>query len=236
MLEIKHLSKQFGEKNVLTDISLTVKPGEIAFLLGPSGVGKSTLLRVLNNLESIDAGSLYVNGNPLEPQDVGMVFQQFNLFDHMTVERNITFPLIKAAGKSKQEAQSIAQDLLKRYGLEDKAQLYTSQLSGGQKQRLGIARSLAMKPFIICLDEPTSALDPMLTSYVAQAIQNLAKEGYIVLVASHDITLLHQLDCTIYLMKAKGEIAQTAASSEFRKNPEQFPLIKKFIDGHQDQS
>ena len=234
MLDIKHLSKQFGEKKVLKDISISVKPGEIAFLLGPSGVGKSTLLRVLNNLESLDTGSLHLNGSPLKTKDVGMVFQQFNLFNHMTVERNITFPLIKVTGTSKKEAKAIAYDLLERYGLGDKADLYISQLSGGQKQRLAIARSLAMKPHIMCLDEPTSALDPLLTNYVAQTIQDLAKDGYIVLVASHDIALLDQLDCTIYLMKTKGEISQSAASSEFRKNPDLFPLIKKFIEGHHD--
>ncbi len=232
MLEIKNLSKQFGPKKILKSISLSVKPGEIAFLLGPSGVGKSTLLRVLNNLESIDEGTLLLDGKPLKPRDVGMVFQQFNLFEHMTVETNITFPLIKAAGKSPQEAQLIAHDLLTRYGLADKGPIYTSQLSGGQKQRLAIARSLAMKPKIMCLDEPTSALDPMLTNYVAQTIQDLAKAGYIVLVASHDIGLLDRLDCTIYLMKTKGEIAQTAQSSDFEKSPEKYHLIKNFIEGH----
>jgi len=232
MLEIKNVSKQYGEKKVLSDISLTVKPGEIAFLLGPSGVGKSTLLRILNNLESIDTGTLYLEGNILQSQDVGMVFQQFNLFEHMTVEKNITFPLIKVAKKSSDEAGKIAHDLLKRYGLEDKAQIYTNQLSGGQKQRLAIARSLAMKPRIICLDEPTSALDPLLTNYVAQAIQGLAKDGYIVLVASHDIALLNQLTCSIYLLQTKGSITESASSEEFKKNPEKFAHINKFVEGH----
>lgn len=232
MLEIKKLSKRFGSKLILNDISVTVTQGEIAFFLGPSGVGKSTLLRVLNNLETIDEGSLFLDGSTLKPRDVGMVFQQFNLFEHMNVESNITFPLIKAAGKSAQEAKIIAHDLLTRYGLADKATLYTTNLSGGQKQRLALARSLAMKPQVICLDEPTSALDPMLTNYVAQIIQDLAKDGYIVLVASHDIGLLNTLDCTIYLMRSKGEIAQMAKSSDFEKNPANYPLIKNFTEGH----
>lgn len=231
MLEISNISKQFGQKKVLTDISFTVKPGEVAFLLGPSGVGKSTLLRLLNNLETLDTGTILLNGHPLKPAEAGMVFQQFNLFDNMTVERNITFPLIKVAKKTPEEAQKIAHDLLKRYGLDDKAHDYVSQLSGGQKQRLAIARSLAMKPRIICLDEPTSALDPLLTNYVAQAIQNLATEGYIVLVASHDIALLKQLECTIYVMKEKGKIAQSAHSKEYKAHPDAYPIIKQFIEG-----
>ena len=231
MLEIKNVSKQFSGKKVLQNISLSVKPGEIAFLLGPSGVGKSTLLRILNNLETIDAGSITFNNHSLMPSDTGMVFQQFNLFNNMTVEKNITFPLIKVAKKTPEQAKKIAFDLLQRYGLSEKADNSISQLSGGQKQRLGIARSLAMKPKVICLDEPTSALDPLLTNYVAQTIQDLAKDGYTVLVASHDTALLAQLDCTIHVMKRKGVIAQTATSAEYRKNPEAYPVIKQFIEG-----
>jgi ABC-type polar amino acid transport system ATPase subunit len=231
MLKINNISKQLGKKKILDAISFTVQPGEIAFLLGPSGVGKSTLLRLLNNLETLDSGTIDLNGHPLRSAEVGMVFQQFNLFENMTVEGNITFPLIKVAKKTPKEAQTIAHDLLNRYGLGDKANDYVSQLSGGQKQRLAIARSLAMKPRIICLDEPTSALDPRLTNYVAQAIQDLATEGYIVLVASHDIALLKQLDCTLYVMKEKGKIAETATSKEYNKNPDAYPTIKQFIEG-----
>lgn len=232
MLEIKNLTKKFNQKTVLNDVSLTVKQGEIAFLLGASGVGKSTLLRILNGLETYDSGSIELNEKPLSknPHAVGMVFQQFNLFDHMTVERNITFALEHAAKKTVEQAKHIAHGLLEKYGLADKAQLYPSQLSGGQKQRLAIARSLALKPLVICMDEPTSALDPLLTNYVAQAIQDLSAEGYIVLVASHDTALLKALECTIYLMD-KGTIAQSSASSEFRRNENSFPLIKQFVEG-----
>jgi len=231
MLDIKNVSKNFGDKQVLKNISLTVKPGEIAFLLGPSGVGKSTLLRLLNGLETVSSGALLLDGSHVRPGNAGMVFQQFNLFDHMTVQDNITFPLQKSAKKNPEEARAIAHTLLKRYGLEDKSALYPAQLSGGQKQRLAIARSLALKPTIICLDEPTSALDPLLTNHVAHAIQDLAQEGYIVLVASHDIGLLQNLDCTIYLLKQSGELLERASSQEFKQTPHTFPHIQKFIDG-----
>ncbi len=236
MLAIKHLSKTFNTKKVLDDINLTVDKGEIALFLGASGVGKSTLLRVLNNLEALDHGTIELNGQKLDPKQaaqqhrIGMVFQQFNLFDHLTVEENITLALQKAAKKSKQEARTIAHDLLKKYGLEDKAHLYPNSLSGGQKQRLALARSLALKPEIMCLDEPTSALDPLLTNYVAQNIKQLADDGYIVLVATHDISVLNLLDCTIYLMK-NGRIVETAHSHEFTRNKDHFPQIKAFVEG-----
>lgn len=236
MLSIKNLSKKFHGKKILDDVSLQVKRGEIAVLLGSSGVGKSTLLRILNNLESLDSGQLFLDDKSLDAQTiikkhlVGMVFQQFNLFDHLTVEENITLALENVLGKSKAEAHRIAHELLKHFGLEDKAHNYIAQLSGGQKQRLALARALALKPQIICLDEPTSALDPLLTTYVANNIQQLAHEGYMVLVASHDISLLNKLDCTIYLMDA-GKIVETAKSIDFRKNPNHYPRIRQFVTG-----
>lgn len=239
MLKIKDLCKSFGAKKILDHVSLNVAKGEVAVLLGSSGVGKSTLLRVLNNLETLDAGTIELDENPLElakisqTHTVGMVFQHFNLFEHLTVEENITLALEKVAGKTKEEAHKIALQLLKHFGLDDKANNYISQLSGGQKQRLAIARTLALKPQIVCLDEPTSALDPLLTTYVAQNIQQLAKEGYIVLVASHDINLLDKLDCTIYLMQA-GKIIESAKSSDFKNNKAQYPILSKFVAGNID--
>lgn len=232
MLEIKDLIKKYHDRVVLDGVSLAVKPHEIAFLLGSSGVGKSTLLRTLNGLETYDKGLITLNNKPLaeQPHAVGMVFQAFNLFENMTVEQNITFALTKVAKLSTDSAHEVAHTLLEKYGLADKAKLYINQLSGGQKQRLAIARSLAMKPQVICMDEPTSALDPLLTNHVAAAIQNLAREGYIVLVASHDTALLKQLDCTIYLME-KGRIVQSAPSQQFNKNENDFPLIKHFVAG-----
>lgn len=242
MLEIKNLTKKFGNKKsgfktVLDNVSLNVDKGEIALLLGPSGVGKSTLLRILNNLESYDRGTLILDGHTLEDykrnnkQATGIVFQQFNLFEHMNVEKNITFVLEKSANKSYKEAHEIATQLLKKFGLESKAQLPINKLSGGQKQRLAIARSIALKPFVICFDEPTSALDPYLKSFVAQNIQELADEKYIVLIATHDVSLIEKLKCKIYLMD-QGKIIETSTSVEFLAHPDQYPLIKNFVKGN----
>jgi len=236
MLKIEKLCKTFDHKKILNNIDLTVHKGEIAVLLGQSGVGKSTLLRVLNALETADTGTILLDGKALDlakiPHEhtVGMVFQHFNLFEHLTVEQNITLALEKVMGKTDQESILIAQDLLQRYGLEGKNDMYVSQLSGGQKQRLAIARTLALKPKIVCLDEPTSALDPLLTTHVANTIQKLADEGYIVLVASHDVALLERLTCSIYLMQ-NGSIVESAKSDEFKHYKSKFPLISKFVAG-----
>lgn len=238
MLKIEHLTKSFNAKKILNDISLTVQKGEIALFLGSSGVGKSTLLRILNNLETANSGSISLDEVPLDlatintTHTIGMVFQHFNLFDHLTVEQNITLPLERVLHKKHADAQAIAHTLLKEYGLLDKKDTYALQLSGGQKQRLAIARALAMEPKIICLDEPTSALDPVLTSYVANNIQQLAKDGYIILVATHDTDLLKKLQCTIYLM-SEGTIIEKADSQELYSNPEGFARIHKFIAGHE---
>jgi ABC-type polar amino acid transport system ATPase subunit len=237
MLKIEHLTKSFHTKKILNNVSLTVKKGEIALFLGSSGVGKSTLLRILNNLETINSGTITLDGIPLDlstintTHTVGMVFQHFNLFEHLTVEQNITLPLERILKKTPAQAQDIAHNVLQRYGLLEQKNKYALQLSGGQKQRLAIARALVMQPKIICLDEPTSALDPVLTSYVANNIQQLATDGYIVLVATHDTDLLKKLDCTIYLM-SEGSIIETARSQELYSNPQGFPLITKFIAGN----
>ena len=236
MLSFENISKKFGSKKIIDAVSFSVPKGSIAVLLGPSGVGKSTILRLLNNLETIDEGSITLDGKPLDLKSIskehtcGMVFQQFNLFDHLTVLENITLALEKVEGKSKQEARKIAMDLLHRYDLGDKKDAYPSQLSGGQKQRLALARSIALRPKIMCFDEPTSALDPMLTTYVANTIQQLADDGYIILIATHDTALLNKLRCSIYLMDS-GKIVETATSEKFSKNHSSFPRIKRFIEG-----
>jgi ABC-type polar amino acid transport system ATPase subunit len=236
MLRVKNLSKKFDHKIILNNVSFSIDYGHIALFLGASGVGKSTLLRIFNNLETPDSGSILLDDKPLDLTNVnqshitGMVFQQFNLFENLTVAENITFPLEKAAGYSRQKAHEQAMALLEKYHLADKANMRVSQLSGGQKQRLAIARTVALKPRIICMDEPTSALDPMLTSAVAQSIQELSQEKYIVLVASHDIKLLEKLTCTIYLME-HGEIVQTAFSQDFLTDPQKYPKIQQFVRG-----
>lgn len=237
MLKIDNLFKTFNDKKILNNVSLEVKKGEIALLLGSSGVGKSTLLRILNNLETIDAGTISLNNQLLDLKTVnvthvtGMVFQHFNLFEHLTVEENITLSLEHSLHKSKSEAKKIAHTFLKMYGLENKTKCYISQLSGGQKQRVALARALALQPQIICLDEPTSALDPLLTNHVADIIQQLATDNYIVLIASHDIALLDKLDCTIYLM-TEGRIVESVHSAQFKDNPKKYPHIHKFVMGH----
>ncbi len=236
MLEIKNLTKTINGKKILDDVSLQVPAGSIAVMLGSSGVGKSTLLRVLNNLENIDSGTVSFNGKQLDLKTihtshmVGMVFQHFNLFDHLTIEQNITLPLQKIMNVTAEQAQATAHTFLKQYGLLEKKDAYPSQLSGGQKQRLALARTLALEPKIICLDEPTSALDPVLTTQVAQTISQLAQQGYTVLIATHDTSLLEKLSCTIYLMK-HGKIIESAPSQQFCAQPAQYPKINQFVLG-----
>ena len=237
MLQIKKLSKSFGDKKIVDNVSLDITTGSIAVLLGASGVGKSTLLRILADLETADAGHIVLDGKPIHREarqkehPVGMVFQQFNLFSHKTVKQNITFPLEKVLNLSVQDAGARADELLAKFGLAEHASKPISALSGGQKQRLALARTLAMRPKIICMDEPTSALDPILTSYVAELITGLAKEGYTVVIATHDTSVLDKLDCAIYLMQ-EGKIAEAIRSSDLVHNPEKADRIKNFIAGN----
>lgn len=237
MLVIKNLSKTFHEKSILKDINVTVNRGEIAVFLGASGVGKSTLLRILNNLETFDKGTIELDGKPLDintvtkSHTVGFVFQNFNLFEHLNVLENITLALQKTAGKTKQEAANLALNLLEQYGLKDKAHTAIARLSGGQKQRVALARTLALAPKIVCLDEPSSALDPVLTAQIAQIIKKLAADGYMVLIATHDTGLLEQLPCTIYFME-HGSIVETANSTDLKNNPTKYPALSAFISGN----
>lgn len=236
MLVIKHLTKTFHGKKVIDDLNLQVGRGHVAVLLGASGVGKSTLLRILNNLETPDSGMIELDGKTIDLKTVnnshtiGMVFQQFNLFDHLTARENIAIVLRLVAKQNPAQAHIKAEELLKQWGLGDKAEAYPADLSGGQKQRLAIARTLALKPRVICLDEPTSALDPMLTQAVATTIQNLAKEGYIVLISTHDTSLLERLECTIHLMR-QGKIIESTDSKALSTNKYLYPALAAFIAG-----
>lgn len=237
MLVIKGIYKKVRDVSILNNVYLAVAKGSVAVLLGPSGVGKSTLLRVLNNLESYDSGYVMLDEKQIEiaqvhqTHTVGLVFQHFNLFEHLTALENITLALTHVLHKSQQEAEAIATQLLAQYGLLDKAHQYPTQLSGGQKQRLAIARTLALRPSIICFDEPTSALDPLLVSTVAQTINDLAAHGYYCIVATHDISLLTKLKGMVHLME-KGAIVESAPIGDLHINQTEYPRITKFIRGH----
>ena len=234
MLKLENLTKKFHDKNVLDGVNLEVEKGEIALLLGSSGVGKSTLLRVLCGLETVDRGIMTLDAVPLAKKidSIGMVFQHLNLFSNMNVITNITFPLEKALGYSPKTAQLLALEFLHKYDLADKANLCVKKLSGAQQQRLALIRTLTLKPDGICFDEPTSALDPVLTTQVAATLAQLAHDGYTVIVTTHDMSLVEKLPCTIHLMD-KGAILQSAQSCQYWENPEQFLHITRFIKGYE---
>lgn len=234
MLKINQLSKSIHHKKILDDLSFEIQSSQIGIFLGGSGVGKSTLLRVLNNLESYDSGSFTWEGSPLNIRTsahiFGMVFQHFNLFEHLNAEDNIILTLTKCKGLSRQDAQKLTDQLLERYELKNHAKSRISHLSGGQKQRLAIARTIAVDPKIICMDEPTSALDPRLTMQVAKFITELASENRIVLLTTHDMNLVHQLKGHLFLMQA-GKIVENAAKEHCLSNPQAFPKIHEFLKG-----
>lgn len=195
IIHIKNVVKHFGEVNALRGVSLDVKRGEVVVIIGPSGSGKSTLLRCINRLEEFDAGMIVVDGIPLDTAEninlvrteVGMVFQQFNLFPHLNVIDNITLAQRIVRKREKSESEKVARDLLEKVGIPDKANAFPWQLSGGQQQRVAIARALAMNPKIMLFDEPTSALDPEMIQEVLDVMLNLAKEGMTMVVVSHEM-------------------------------------------------
>lgn len=233
MLRVKNVVKKHKGKVILDNLTLDALPGSIVILLGQSGVGKSTFLRILNDLESLDAGSIMLDNVPkadLKNHSFGIVFQNFNLFEHLTVEQNIMIALEKVLHYSTSHAREVAHDLLRTYGLLDKAQSYAAHLSGGQKQRLAIARAVALKPRVMCMDEPTSALDPSLTNSVVHAIKDLAAQGFIVFIATHDTGLLETLDATIYLMH-QGALVEKASTHDFATHKEKYPRIAQFVSG-----
>jgi len=236
MLKINNISKAIGGKQILHDITFEVPAGTVAFLLGESGSGKSTLLRILNDLEHQDSGTIAINNQQINGANahkmMSLVFQHFNLFAHLTVKQNITLVLEKVYGNDVAQANALAEALLKKFKLEHKADAAISSLSGGQKQRLAIARAVAVNPYVICLDEPTSALDPLLTAHVAQQIQELANEGRIVLVATHDMNLvLNKNVHGIVLLMRHGSIVEVASTDEVRSSAETLKHLAQFMQG-----
>ena len=227
MVVVKDVNKHFGDLHVLQDINLTVGKGEVVVVLGPSGSGKSTLCRAINRLETIEAGTITIDGETLPEEgkglaqlraDVGMVFQSFNLFAHKTIRDNVTLGPIKVRNKSKSEAKQEAETLLKRVGIEAQADKYPAQLSGGQQQRVAIARSLAMGPKVMLFDEPTSALDPEMVGEVLDVMVALAKEGMTMIVVTHEMGFARKAADRVVFM-ADGQIVEVATPEEFFTSP-----------------
>lgn len=237
MINITNLYKNFGDLEVLKNISTEIKKGEIISIIGPSGSGKSTFLRCINKLEEPSSGHIYIDGMDLMDKNtdinkvrerVGMVFQHFNLFPNMTVLDNLTLSPIMVKKESKEEAEKYALSLLEKVGLSDKANSYPTQLSGGQKQRIAIARALAMKPEVILFDEPTSALDPEMIKEVLDVMRDLAKEGMTMLIVTHEMGFARNVGNRILFMD-KGEIIENCSPKEFFENPTN-ERIKDFLN------
>ena len=237
MINITNLYKNFGDLEVLKNISTEIKKGEIISIIGPSGSGKSTFLRCINKLEEPSSGHIYPDGMDLMDKNtdinkvrerVGMVFQHFNLFPNMTVLDNLTLSPIMVKKESKEEAEKYALSLLEKVGLSDKANSYPTQLSGGQKQRIAIARALAMKPEVILFDEPTSALDPEMIKEVLDVMRDLAKEGMTMLIVTHEMGFARNVGNRILFMD-KGEIIEDCSPKEFFENPTN-ERIKDFLN------
>ncbi|MEW9307110.1 glutamine ABC transporter ATP-binding protein GlnQ [Labrys neptuniae] len=240
MVEFSKVSKQFGSHRVLKSIDLAIDPGEVAVVIGPSGSGKSTMLRCINVLERVSEGTLLVDGISVlgTSRDVrrirleaGMVFQQFNLFPHLTALQNVMFGPIRARGKSKAEARDIAAALLQKVGLGERMDHYPSQLSGGQQQRVAIARSLAVGPKLMLFDEPTSALDPELRQEVLKVMQTLALEGMTMVVVTHEMGFAKRVGSRLLFMDG-GQLVHDGKPADLLSDPpsERFADFLKHID------
>ena len=228
MIHVNNLHKYFGQNEVLKGVNEHIKKGEVVVVIGPSGSGKSTFLRCLNLLEEPTDGEIIFEGNNLTDkktdinkirQKMGMVFQSFNLFPHKTVLDNITLSPIKVKGLTKDEAVKIAMNLLKRVGLEDKANAYPASLSGGQKQRIAIARALAMGPDVMLFDEPTSALDPEMVGEVLAVMKSLASEGMTMVVVTHEMGFAREVGDRILFMDG-GNVVEQGTPEEIFANPQ----------------
>lgn len=229
-IEIKNLKKKFKDNQVLNGIDLSIKKGDVIGVIGPSGTGKSTLLRCINRLETPEEGTINIDGNDINlsrlskkellelRRATGMVFQRFNLFEKKTALENVMEGLIVVQKKTKEEARAIAIEELKRVGLLDKANHYPKHLSGGQQQRVAIARTLAMRPEILLLDEPTSALDPELVGEVLEVIKKIASEGYTMILVSHEMNFIRKVSNRVIFLD-KGKVVEDGTPKEVFENP-----------------
>lgn len=227
MVAMVDVEKHFGSLHVLRDINLDVPAGQVVVVLGPSGSGKSTLCRTINRLEPVDSGTIAIDGRPLPAEgkelatlrsDVGMVFQQFNLFAHKSILDNVTLGPIKVRKLGKSQARKTAMELLDRVGIANQAQKYPAQLSGGQQQRAAIARALAMRPKVMLFDEPTSALDPEMVNEVLDVMTSLASEGMTMLVVTHEMGFARKAAHRVVFM-SDGEIAEDSTPDDFFSTP-----------------
>jgi glutamate transport system ATP-binding protein len=228
LVVLDHVDKWFGDLHVLQDINLSISKGEVVVVIGPSGSGKSTLCRAINRLETIDKGSITLDGQPLPEEgkglaalraEVGMVFQSFNLFAHKTILENVTLGPIKVRGMAKSEAEEKARKLLDRVGVAAQADKYPAQLSGGQQQRVAIARALAMEPKVMLFDEPTSALDPEMIKEVLDVMVDLAQGGMTMVVVTHEMGFARTAADRVVFM-ADGQIVEENTPEEFFTNPQ----------------
>ncbi|MCR4925583.1 MAG: amino acid ABC transporter ATP-binding protein [Clostridiales bacterium] len=236
LIKVENLEKHFGDLHALNGVSEEIYKGEVVVVVGPSGSGKSTFLRCLNLLEVPTNGKVTFEGVDITDKKVdidkhrqrmGMVFQHFNLFPHMTILKNLTLAPMKLQGKTKQEAEKMAMELLKRVGLENRANAYPSQLSGGQKQRIAIVRALAMNPDVMLFDEPTSALDPEMVGEVLEVMKELAKEGMTMVVVTHEMGFAKEVATKVLFME-KGKIIEQAPPEEFFNAPKS-ERLKEFL-------
>ena len=236
IIRIEHVWKFFGQMAALQDVSLDVHRGEKVVVIGPSGSGKSTMLRSINRLEEINSGLITVDGVDVNDpkndinkirQNMGMVFQQFNLFPHKTVLDNLTMAPIKLRGMSRKDAEALGMELLKRVGIGDKANVYPAMLSGGQQQRVAIARALAMQPQLMLFDEPTSALDPEMVGEVLDVMVNLAKEGMTMICVTHEMGFARSVADRVVFM-ADGQILEVGTPTEIFDSPKH-PRLQQFL-------
>lgn len=236
LIQVKNLGKTFGRQTVLQDITVDINRGDVVCVIGPSGSGKSTFLRCLNRLEEPSSGHIFFEGvdicDPktdidLHRQHMGMVFQQFNLFPHMNILKNLTLGPMKLQGKSEAEAKETAMELLEKVGLADRAESYPSQLSGGQQQRIAIARALCMKPDVMLFDEPTSALDPEMVGEVLNVMKDLAKQKMTMVVVTHEMGFAREVASRVMFLDG-GHFLEENAPQEFFAHPKN-PRLQSFL-------